>query len=39
MSKPNKSLGTSAPIMLCETEIGAKQVHRVLQALEWGGTA
>jgi putative toxin-antitoxin system antitoxin component (TIGR02293 family) len=39
MSRPNKSLGTSAPIMLCDTEIGAKQVRRVLQALEWGGAA
>lgn len=37
MSKPNKALGGSTPIMLCETEIGAKQVRRVLQALEWGG--
>ncbi|WP_448111263.1 type II RES/Xre toxin-antitoxin system antitoxin [Pseudomonas lini] len=39
MSKPNKALGGIAPIMLCETEIGAKQVRRVLQALEWGGAA
>lgn len=39
MSKPNKALGGSTPIMLCETEIGAKQVRRVLQALEWGGAA
>ncbi|MDR6609053.1 antitoxin Xre/MbcA/ParS toxin-binding domain-containing protein [Pseudomonas synxantha] len=39
MSKPNKALGGVAPIMLCETEIGAKQVRRVLQALEWGGAA
>lgn len=39
MSKSNKSLGISAPIILCETEIGAKQVCRVLQALEWGGAA
>lgn len=39
MSKPNKALGGDAPIMLCETEIGAKQVRRVLQALEWGGAA
>lgn len=39
MSKPNKTLGDNAPIMLCETEIGAKQVRRVLQALEWGGAA
>lgn len=39
MSKSNKSLGISAPIMLCETEIGAKQVRRVLQSLAWGGAA
>jgi putative toxin-antitoxin system antitoxin component (TIGR02293 family) len=37
MSAPNKALGGTAPIMLCETEIGAKQVRRILQALEWGG--
>lgn len=36
MSKPNKALGGSAPILLCDTEIGAKQVRRVLHALEWG---
>lgn len=39
MSTPNKALGGTAPIMLCETEIGAKQVRRVLQALGWGGPA
>lgn len=39
MSKPNKALGGDTPIMLCATEIGAKQVRRVLQALEWGGAA
>lgn len=39
MSAPNKALGGTAPIMLCETEIGAKQVRRLLQALEWGGAA
>lgn len=37
MSRPNDSLGGKAPVMLCETEIGAKQVRRVLTALEWGG--
>ena len=37
MSTSNKALGGTAPIMLCETEIGAKQVRRVLQALAWGG--
>nr|WP_258190091.1 MbcA/ParS/Xre antitoxin family protein [Stutzerimonas stutzeri] len=39
MSRPNKALGGGVPIMLCETEIGAKQVRRVLHALEWGGAA
>lgn len=39
MSTPNKALGGTAPIMLCETEIGAKQVRRVLQALGGGGPA
>lgn len=39
MATPNKALGGTAPFMLCETEIGAKQVRRILQALEWGGAA
>ncbi|WP_223434141.1 MULTISPECIES: antitoxin Xre/MbcA/ParS toxin-binding domain-containing protein [unclassified Pseudomonas] len=39
MSAPNRALGGLAPIMLCETEIGAKQVRRVLQALMSGGAA
>ncbi|WP_223543833.1 antitoxin Xre/MbcA/ParS toxin-binding domain-containing protein [Pseudomonas sp. BF-B-28] len=39
MSTPNKALGGIAPIMLCETEIGTKQVRRILRALEWGGAA
>jgi putative toxin-antitoxin system antitoxin component (TIGR02293 family) len=39
MSKANKALGGGEPILLCETEIGAKQVRRVLHALEWGGAA
>lgn len=39
MSTPNRSLGTVAPIMLCETEIGARPICRVLKALEWGGAA
>ncbi|UBM23552.1 DUF2384 domain-containing protein [Pseudomonas sp. p1(2021b)] len=37
MSRPNDALGGMAPVMLCETEIGAKQVRRALVALEWGG--
>lgn len=39
ISKPNSALGGNTPIMHCGTEIGGKQVRRVLQALEWGGTA
>lgn len=39
MSRTNRALGGQAPIMLCETEIGAKQVRRVLNALDWGGAA
>ncbi|MGE8466070.1 MAG: antitoxin Xre/MbcA/ParS toxin-binding domain-containing protein [Pseudomonas putida] len=39
MSRPNKALGGAEPILLCETEIGTKQVRRVLNALGWGGTA
>jgi putative toxin-antitoxin system antitoxin component (TIGR02293 family) len=39
MSKPNKALGESIPILLCATEIGGKQVRRVLRALGWGGAA
>lgn len=37
MSTPNKALGGTAPIMLCETEIGAQQVRHVLHALGAGG--
>lgn len=39
MARPNKALGGSTPVMLCETEAGAKQVRSVLLALEWGGAA
>jgi len=39
MTKPNQALGDRVPILLCETEIGAKQVRRVLHALESGGVA
>lgn len=39
LSTPNVALGNQPPIMLCETEIGANQVRRVLHALEWGGVA
>jgi len=39
LSRSNDALGGQAPIMLCDTDIGAKQVRRALHALEWGGAA
>lgn len=39
MSTPNQALAGDSPIMRCETEIGARQVRRILNALEWGGVA
>ncbi|WP_347903121.1 antitoxin Xre/MbcA/ParS toxin-binding domain-containing protein [Pseudomonas purpurea] len=39
MATPNAVLGNKTPIELCEMEIGAKQVRRVLNAMEWGGVA
>lgn len=39
LSRPNDALGGQSPIMLCDTDIGAKQVRRVLLAMEWGGVA
>ncbi|WP_413043863.1 antitoxin Xre/MbcA/ParS toxin-binding domain-containing protein [Pseudomonas sp. YJ42] len=37
MVTPNDSLGGETPLSLCETELGARQVRRVLHAIEWGG--
>lgn len=39
MSAPNDTLGGETPLSLCETELGARQVRRVLHAIEWGGVA
>ena len=39
LSKANDALGGKTPIALCETELGARQVRRVLHAIEWGGVA
>lgn len=39
MSSPNTALGGNAPVMHCDTAIGAQQVRRILHALEWGGVA
>lgn len=39
LSEPNDALGGKTPLSLCETELGARQVRRVLHAIEWGGVA
>ncbi|MEN5315383.1 MbcA/ParS/Xre antitoxin family protein [Pseudomonas koreensis] len=39
MSKPNNALGEGTPVIVCETAIGAKQVRRLLRAVECGGAA
>ncbi|WP_016855044.1 antitoxin Xre/MbcA/ParS toxin-binding domain-containing protein [Halomonas smyrnensis] len=37
MNRPNAALGEQPPVVLCETELGERQVRRLLQALKWGG--
>jgi len=37
MARANPALGGVTPVMHCETDIGARQVRRILHALEWGG--
>lgn len=37
MVTPNAALGDETPLHLCESEIGARQVRRVLAAMEYGG--
>ncbi|NQY75735.1 MAG: DUF2384 domain-containing protein [Halomonas sp.] len=37
MSSSNEALGGQAPVMLCGTDIEAKQVRRLLFAMECGG--
>jgi hypothetical protein len=39
MNTANNALAGKTPASLCETEIGAQQVLRVLRAIEWGGVA
>jgi putative toxin-antitoxin system antitoxin component (TIGR02293 family) len=39
LASPHPALGGNQPIMHCETAIGARQVRRILNALEWGGVA
>lgn len=37
MTSSNAALGDRIPLHLCETEIGARQVRRVLASLQYGG--
>lgn len=39
LATENDTLGGKTPLSLCETELGARQVRRVLHAIEWGGAA
>lgn len=39
MAANNDALGGKTPLSLCNTELGARQVRRVLHAIEWGGVA
>lgn len=39
MTTSNDALGGASPLSLCDTELGARQVRRVLHAIEWGGVA
>jgi len=39
LSRSNEALGGQAPLMLCGTDIEAKQVQRLLHAMECGGAA
>lgn len=39
MSTSNDVLGGKTPLSLCDTELGARQVRRVLHSIEWGGVA
>lgn len=36
LHRPNEALGGKAPIKICKTETGTKQVYRMLHAMEWG---
>lgn len=39
MATANDALGGETPLALCSTELGGRQVRRVLHAIEWGGVA
>lgn len=39
MATASELLGGQTPLSLCDTELGARQVRRVLHSIEWGGVA
>lgn len=39
LTTANAALGGLAPLSLCETELAARQVRRVLHSIEWGGVS
>lgn len=39
LSTPHDALGGANPFTLCDTELGARQVRRILRAIEWGHAA
>ncbi|MDO9317390.1 MAG: DUF2384 domain-containing protein [Gammaproteobacteria bacterium] len=39
LTRAHSALRDQAPITLCDTEIGARQVRRILSAIEWGNAA
>ncbi len=38
MRRENIALGNAKPIELCDTDVGAAQVRRVLSAIEYGNS-
>lgn len=39
LTSNNFTLDGISPLMHCETELGARQVRRILRAMDWGGVA
>lgn len=39
LTRPHAALNNAIPVSLCDTEIGGRQVRRILTSIEWGGSA
>jgi putative toxin-antitoxin system antitoxin component (TIGR02293 family) len=39
LTRPHPALVNEIPIFLCDTEIGARQIRRILSGIEWGNVA